>query len=121
MKSKAQIINESRKIIKSWLGISLSCLHTFIFAMSIVFAISLVFKMPSSGLKTLDQTEGFVCWTIGLVPKIVEGHGRDYSFMAFGLYFVACLLQIYIPFRALIQPSFLAGKPHLNVRRIYNE
>ena len=118
MNSKAQIIQESRKIIKSWLGIGLACVHTFIFAMFISFAISFVIEMPSSGLKALDQTEGLICWTIGLVPRIVEGHGRDYSVFAFSLYFVASLFQMYIPFRALIQPSFLAGKPNFNVRRM---
>lgn len=116
MKLNVQVIEDSRKIIKSWLGIILSCIHTAIFATSIGFAIFFGIEMPSSGLKTLGATEGLICWTIGLVPRILEGHGRAYSLMALGFYVIACLLQMYIPLRALIQPSFLAGKPSIRVR-----
>lgn len=111
-KSKnSDIILEPRKIVKSYLGIFLSCLHTFIFAVSIGLAI--VFN--TSGYQGLDLAEEFICWAIGLVPRIVKTRGSDYGSVAYVLYLVACLLQMYIPLRALIQPSFLAGKPDINV------
>lgn len=110
-KSKAYIL-EPKKIVKSYLGIFISCLHTFIFAISFGLAIAL----NMNGYRGLDPTEEAICWAVGLVPRIVKTRGSDYGSVAYVLYLVASLLQIYIPLRALIQPSFLAGKPDINVR-----
>lgn len=112
-KAKATVILESRKIVKSYLGIFITCLHTFIFAVS--FGFSIVFN--TSGYQGLDLAEESICWAIGLVPRVVKTRDSDYGSVAYVLYLMACLLQMYIPLRALIQPSFLAGKPDINVRK----
>jgi hypothetical protein len=83
MKSKSKDVINPKKIVKSMLGIFISCLHTFIFFVSVSMAIFLYTKTPISGFRKMNGPEEFVCWAIGMVPKVLEGHGRDYGSITF--------------------------------------
>ena len=112
MKSNPVESLESRKIIKSWHGIIIASVKVFFLA--ICFGMSIVFfsQIPKNNL---GEGETFLCWIIGLVPQTLTGKMENYKMVAFICYFIATLLQIYIPLRALLQPSFLAGKPATTV------
>lgn len=117
---EAKIISEKRAIIKSTFGIVLTCIQIFIFAVCIGVSVVNFVELNGFSLRRLSEAEGTLCWILGMVPKVVVGSGsQEYRVAAFLLYLMVCLLQIYIPLRALVQPSFLVGKPPTNVSRFF--
>lgn len=113
-------ISTTRKIVKNLIGYEIAKGVTSVYVFFIVLALIYLVKfVPESGISQLDSKNEIVCWCIGLVPKIIEGYGRDFLYPIFACYFAACLLQLYLPFRAMIQPSFLAGKPSSTVRNYF--
>jgi hypothetical protein len=114
---KSNIVSEERKILKNLPGIVLACVHTFIFALCTGMALAFIVEMPRSGpYRSLDTLEEAACWAVGLVPRIARSASSTSGSTALVFYLLANFLQMYIPLRALIQPSFMAGKPSINVR-----
>ena len=117
MESKASNVFESKSLVKNDLGIYIACIQLCIFAASLATAIAFEVRKSKTGIRRMGAVEEFLCWAIGMVPKFVQGHGRNYATLNFILFISSCLFQMYIPFMALIRPSFLAGKPEKKVKR----
>lgn len=107
----------ARKIVKNVEGYLLGNWITIDFSVSIGISFSFLLRLATGmGLNNLAPIYSKLCWCIGLVPPILETNDETVLYPVLNCYLAACMLQLYLPIRAMSQPSFMAGKPNTYVR-----
>lgn len=113
--------SKERKIVSNTLGKVYAAVLILVCIMGLVLGI---WQMKSF----INQTPGIdaglvtILYHLGTVHLIFIGNPPTFSFeykillSSFVAYLLLNLVQMYLPIRALIQPSFAAGKPDIKVR-----
>lgn len=104
-----------RKLVKSYYGFASGIAIAVL--MHICFAIGIRFVYLSHiGSNITDVNEKKFMLIIGLNPDLYTQNGTFIFYTAITFYLLGCLTYMYVPLRAMVQPTFLAGNPDESVR-----
>lgn len=121
LRDKLKQMEKRRKIIKSYLGIAFSVANVITLLICFFAAIYYINLYNSSSFYSSKNVERFM-QVLGFSPRPLlelknEGD-RIYVLTSLGCYLLACLPHLHVNLRALIEPTYAAGKPNANVNNL---
>lgn len=115
-------MEKERQIVRNSTGVIFSVANVIVMLASLAAAIYFMYLYNSGETSfpnnEVDLVMRYLGFTIAPLFFLRSDEDRVYVYLATGCFLVACLPHLYIHFRALLQPSFLAGNPDKMVKNM---